>query len=262
MLLAIESSTDILSVAMLRGDDVVALHQQDGPRQHAASLLPAIDRVLSETGIGLERLNAIGVSIGPGSFTSLRIGLATVKGLAFGRSLAVAGVSTLEAMALGYFETHPEAGDCEVVALLDARRGEWYAGSWTRPAGGDGRLALGLPEGLYSPEPLAIRLGGRAAEGAAGQRAGRTVAICPEAEGWARRFEDAEWRVCEILSGAAARPRADRVGRLAQAAVARGEQIDARELAARYLRRAEAEAKRLGGPVEAGEVARVEERPA
>jgi tRNA threonylcarbamoyladenosine biosynthesis protein TsaB len=246
-LLAIESSTDHLSVALLRGDQVLVLHEDAGSRQHASALLPSIDHVLREVGIDLDQLDGIGVAIGPGSFTSLRIGLATVKGLAFGRTLATVGVSTLEAMALGWFEANPDRGERDVVALLDARRGEWYAGGWAKPPGARDRPVARLPEGLYSPQALATRLGED------------VVAMCPETEGWAASFEAAGWRVSEIVSGLAARPRADHVGRLAQRQLARGERIDARELAARYLRRAEAEAKRLGGPVEAGEVARVED---
>ena len=100
ILLAIESSTERLSVALLRGEEILRLHEDPGSRRHAAALLPAIDRMLVDAGIDLDGIDAIGVSIGPGSFTSLRIGLATVKGLAFGRPLPTVGVSTLEAMAL------------------------------------------------------------------------------------------------------------------------------------------------------------------
>lgn len=246
ILLAIESSTERLSVALLRGEEILRLHEDPGSRRHAAALLPAIDRVLRDEGIALDRVDAIGVSIGPGSFTSLRIGLATVKGLAFGRPLPTVGVSTLEAMALGWLEAHPDEGEGEVVALLDARRGEWYAGGWTRPASPADRPEPRLPEGLYSPEQLVGRSG----------RDGLVV-LCPEPEGWALEFERAGLRGSRIVSGDAARPRADHVGRLAQRQLALGEQTDARELSARYLRRAEAEAKRLGGPVETGEVARV-----
>jgi len=249
ILLAIESSTERLSVALLRGEEILRLHEDPGSRRHAAALLPAIDRMLVDAGIDLDGIDAIGVSIGPGSFTSLRIGLATVKGLAFGRPLPTVGVSTLEAMALGWLDAHPDDGEREVVALLDARRGEWYAGGWARPANAASRPETRLPEGLYSPEQLAGRVGQQA------------MALCPEPEGWAVEFERAGLRWSGIESGEAARPRADHVGRLAQRQLALGEQTDARDLSARYLRRAEAEAKRLGGPVETGELARVGVRP-
>lgn len=250
-LLAIESSTDWLSVALLRGEEVVALEECEHSRQHAPALLPAIDAVLIGEGVRLDDLDAIGVSTGPGSFTGLRIGLATVKGLAFERSLLGVGVSTLEAMALAVLEDESRQGNDvhQVVTLLDARRGEWYAGGWSRPISADGLPVAGLPEGLYSPRELLADLGGEA------------LLVSPEAAGWQRAFEAAAGRSIETLEGRVARPRADWVGRLAARRFALGEAVPVSTLAARYLRRAEAEAKRLGGPVAEGEVARIDGVP-
>ena len=193
-LLAIESSTDWLSVALLRGEDVVVLREHEDSRQHASALLPTIDAVLGQSGLGLDDLEAIGVATGPGSFTSLRIGLATVKGLGFERELT-------------------------------------------------GRL----PEGLYAPPQLAEDLDGAA------------IMMTPEPPGWRGKFEEASVRLGEVVEGRAARPRADWVGRLAQRRLTAGEGGSIAALGARYLRRAEAEAKRLGGPVEEGEVARLDD---
>lgn len=247
MLLAIESSTNWLSVAVLEGEEVLALQEYDDGHQHASTLLPTIDVLLRELGLGLDDLDAMAIATGPGSFTSLRIGLATAKGLAFERSLAGLGVSTLEAMALSLLEDGSRVGGREVVALLDARRGEWYAGGWRLP-GGPGQLPIPtLPEGLYAPGQLAKDLGEDA------------VLMLPEAGGWRRAFEAASVWPAEVVEGPAARPRADWVGRLAQRRLARGEGVPVSTLEARYLRRAEAEAKRLGGPVVEGEVARLED---
>ena len=96
LVLAIESATDWLSVAVLDGEDVLALRQSDARMQHAAALLPAIDATLKAASTDLESIDAIAISTGPGSFTSLRIGLATVKGLGFRRDLETIGISTLE----------------------------------------------------------------------------------------------------------------------------------------------------------------------
>lgn len=247
MLLAIESSTEWLSVALLRGEEVLALKEHEDSRQHASALLPAIDAVLTQQGLGLDDLDAIGVSIGPGSFTSLRIGLATVKGLAFERPLLGVGVSTLEAMALSVLEDDSRVGGREVVALLDARRGEWYAGGWSQ-AEHPGRLPVAtLPEGLYSPRQLGEDLRAEA------------FLMTPEPAAWRRVFEQASVRLTRVVEGRAARPRADWVGRLAQRRLARGEGVAASTLGARYLRRAEAEARRLGGAVEEGELARLDD---
>src|SRR5262245_42662302 len=99
-LLAIDSATDQLSVALLAHGVVVALREDDGARQRSAALLAVVYQTLRDAGIALARLDAMAISAGPGSFTSLRIGLATLKGLAFGREIPAIGVSTLEAMAL------------------------------------------------------------------------------------------------------------------------------------------------------------------
>lgn len=239
-LLAIESATDWLSIALAEDDDVVLLRAAEQARQHSAVLLPLVRAGLAELGWSVSQLDALVVSAGPGSFTSLRIGLASAKGLAFGRDWQGVGVSTLEAMALSGVEGAEEDG--EVVALLDARRGEWYAGGW-RFTGGE--RVPGLVEGLYDPVSMAADL------------AGPVTFCCPDRAGWHEAFEAAGIEVRARVEGEAARPRADRVARLGIEALARGEGQPVEALAARYLRRAEAEAQRLGGPVEQGEVARV-----
>lgn len=247
-LLALESATDWLSIALVEADRVVLLREADGTRQHAAQLMPLVESALGELGWRVGQLDALAVSAGPGSFTSLRIGLATAKGLAFGRDWQAVPVSTLEAMALGAVKdpaAEDAAGDMAggaIVALLDARRGEWYAGGW-RHAGA--ALVPMLAEGLYAPATLAADLDGP------------VTLVCPDRTGWDAAFREAGVRIERCIEGAAARPRADRVARLGLAALARGDGMPVDALAARYLRRAEAEAKRLGAPVESGEVARV-----
>lgn len=251
-LLALESATDWLSIALAEDDDVVLLREAERTRQHSAALLPLVRAALAELGWSVSQLDGLAVSAGPGSFTSLRIGLASAKGLAFGRDWEGVGVSTLEAMALGVFDASAEAtgeeteGEVaeagEVVALLDARRGEWYAGGWRRA--GETRVA-GLVEGLYDPATMASDL------------AGPVTLCCPDRVGWPTAFEEAGIEIAGTVAGEAARPRADRVARLGLEALARGEGRPVEALTARYLRRAEAEAQRLGGPVERGELARV-----
>ena len=194
------------------------------------------------------------ISAGPGSFTSLRIGLATLKGLAFGREILAIGVSTLEAMALAVLEgeafrgaggADAESGR-EVLALLDARRGEWYAGAWRAASAPGGLPVPTLIEGLYAPSRLVADL----------PRA--VVGVSPESVGWRAAFEGAGLCFEDCLEGLAAGPRADWVGRLAVRRLGRGEGGSAATLSARYLRRAEAEARRTGQLVEAGEIERIE----
>ena len=250
-ILAIDTATDWLSVAILDDEELIVSRRSEARMQHAASLLPTLHATLEAAATRLDAVDALAISTGPGSFTSLRIGLATIKGLAFRRSFESVGVSTLEAMALSAWPVGRESdansrpGDEPVLALLDARRGEWYAGAWTAAESSGGLPEPFLPEGLYAPDRLALLL----------DRPIRVV--CPEAGAWRDAFESAGVELSEHIRGDAARPSAEWVGRLAKRRLAKGEGIPASRLVARYLRRAEAEAKRLGGPVERGEHADV-----
>jgi tRNA threonylcarbamoyladenosine biosynthesis protein TsaB len=251
ILLAIESASDWLSVALLEDERLLELRRAEGTRQHATALLPTIAALLADAGLGLERVEGLAVSAGPGSFTSLRIALATAKGLAFRRSLPALGVSTLEAMALATLEG-AETGSVargEVIAMLDARRGEWYAGGWRRGGEGSGLPEPTLAEGLYAPSRLAEAFA-----------AGGAVVVAPEPVAWLEAGAGEGLALAGIVTGEPGRPSAEWVGRLAQRRLALGEGGTAAELVARYVRRAEAEAQRLGGPVEAGSVAAVERR--
>ncbi len=242
-ILALESATDWLSIALLEGDRVVRLDEATGTRRHASALMPLVANALEAAGWSLDALDALVVSAGPGSFTSLRIGLATAKGLAFGRALEAVGVSTLESVALAATDEPESAESPSVLAVLDARRGECYAGAWRRD--GDGLGAPVLQEGLYSPGAIASAL------------KGPVIVVCPDRIAVAERLAAAGVAVVQRIEGEAARPRADRTGRLGVRALADGRGGPVEDLAARYLRRAEAEATRLGEPVEAGEVARI-----
>ena len=119
--LAVETSTLAGGVAILDGDRVVGEYLLDVRVTHSERLMVAIDRVLGDASVAIGDLDGVAVAVGPGSFTGLRIGLGTVKGLVFGRSIPVAGVPTLDAMAAGI----PFSG-LPVVPVLTARRNEVY----------------------------------------------------------------------------------------------------------------------------------------
>jgi tRNA threonylcarbamoyladenosine biosynthesis protein TsaB len=224
LLLAIESATSALSVALLRGR--ILLDEQHAAPGHAAeTLLPAIDNLLSRAGVKVSELEAFAVSIGPGSFTSLRVGIATVKGLALGRDCPVAPVPTLAALA-----RVANTGNALVVPMLDARRGEVYAAAYT--AGANPELVV--EAGVYLPEELAARLEPPCV------LVGEGVAIVGEAI-----RAQLEGGVA-LLPAEAGIPQARWVGALGAAQLARGESVPAGTLAPHYLRRAEAEVKRTG----------------
>jgi tRNA threonylcarbamoyladenosine biosynthesis protein TsaB len=227
LLLALETSSRTPGVAVLRGEEVLAEVGAAAGRTGAETLLPSVDAALRQAGLALDAIEGFALSIGPGSFTGLRVGVATVKGLAFGRRRPVAPVSTLAALAR-------RAPDVEepVVALLDARRGEVYAAAYRLEGPAREPTAVEPGEGVYTPEELAPRLP------PACVLVGEGVSLCGE------RLRDL--RGAGVQLGPAQDPRARDVGVLGLRLLARRRGVDAAALVPRYLRRAEAEVKRTG----------------
>ena len=125
-ILAIETGTDACSCALLYSGEIIARGVVE-PRRHTELLLPMVDSVLEEAGIGLGRLDAIAFGRGPGSFTGLRIACAVAQGLAFGANRPLIAVSTLQTVATGM---HRAQGARRVLVALDARMGEVYWGGF------------------------------------------------------------------------------------------------------------------------------------
>ena len=127
-ILAVDTSTEACSVALQIGNETIAQYA-DEPRSHSRLLMPMVQQVLAEAQIKVNQLDAIGVSIGPGSFTGLRIGFAAVQGMAYGADIPVTPVSTLELIAATYRrQQNIQAGD--VITLLDARMSEFNLGRY------------------------------------------------------------------------------------------------------------------------------------
>ena len=131
LILTIETSTPMERVAVVRDGSVLAELAETVGRGHTEKLLGAVESALSRSSVGLRELDAIAVSIGPGRFSGLRVGLATAKGLAAASGLPVAPVESLAALAES---ARPYGG--LVCPMLDARRGEVYAALFRL---GDGR---------------------------------------------------------------------------------------------------------------------------
>jgi len=121
-ILAIECTHHIISIAV-GGDAGIVERQTDKWQKAAEAIVPLIEEVLVLAGTERERLEALVISSGPGSFTALRIGMATAKGLAFGLGLPLLPVSTIGALGLAAMERFP---DRTVVPLIPARKGEYY----------------------------------------------------------------------------------------------------------------------------------------
>ncbi|HPR35894.1 MAG TPA: tRNA (adenosine(37)-N6)-threonylcarbamoyltransferase complex dimerization subunit type 1 TsaB [Anaerolineaceae bacterium] len=99
MLLAIDTSTEWIGIALFNGTNVLAEQIWRSKNYHTVELVPAIKEMLTKTQTKASSLTGIGVALGPGSFTGLRIGLSVAKGIALGQKLPVAGIPTLEILA-------------------------------------------------------------------------------------------------------------------------------------------------------------------
>ncbi len=120
-ILGIDTSTPIGSVALIDGDNLAAEHTLNIVQAHSSRLMPAIDTVLKWSDITAADLDGCTVGIGPGSFTGIRIGVATIKSLCYALDKPIVGISTLEAVAYNLRWTYGI-----ICPLLDARRSEVY----------------------------------------------------------------------------------------------------------------------------------------
>lgn len=148
-ILVIDTATAATVVGVAVGDEVIERRHDPGPDErpgHVGQVLALAEDALAAAGLELAALDRIGVGVGPGSFTGLRIGIATARALAHGAGLALAPVSTLGALAVA-------AGDGPVLAVLDARRGEAFVARW------EGGRQVSAPRAVR-PEDLAAAAAG------------------------------------------------------------------------------------------------------
>jgi tRNA threonylcarbamoyladenosine biosynthesis protein TsaB len=153
-----------------------------GGPQHTTALLEEIERAVGAAG-GWEAVGGLAVGIGPGSFTGLRVGIATAKALALSRGLPLSGVGTLDALARGLGERG--GGDRRVLAVLDARRGEVAAALYAADGASSWGPWLGAPEQLFEvvPDPARPALcGGSGAVRFRQQLTSRSVEIPDDAD--------------------------------------------------------------------------------
>jgi tRNA threonylcarbamoyladenosine biosynthesis protein TsaB len=150
IVLAADTSTSMGSVALLDGDTLIAETRLQMGRGHSERLLPAIEGLLALTGRTLEKVDLIGVGLGPGSFTGLRIGVVTMRMLGYALGIPVKGASSLEALCAPWMHQ-----DAMLVSTLDAFKGEVYAGAYHSNAK---QLARIGDEAVFPPETLGTRI--------------------------------------------------------------------------------------------------------
>lgn len=145
-ILAIDTATKTGSVAITSGDSILSERLLNVDTTHSENLLPAIAQMASETCIALDEIDLIAVTLGPGSFTGIRIGVGSVKGLALALDRPVVGVSTLEAMAANF----PYANKI-IKPVMDARKSEVYTADFIWEEGTLKRLS---DDKVESPEKM------------------------------------------------------------------------------------------------------------
>lgn len=231
LLLALETSTTTGSIALVEAETeegaspgwkILGESTLNSPASHSERLMPALDRLLGDAGRSIRDIQGIALALGPGSFTGLRIGAATAKGLAFALKIPVAGVPTLDALAQNLLYS------CgQICPVLDARKKEVYAALFR--ADGGGSLTKISEDWVISPEALAARIrektyflgSGTAVYGEVLRRTLGPLAL----------FAPPEF----------AHPRAVHVARLSLPKFAQGRTLDLFSFTPAYLRRSEAE---------------------
>lgn len=133
IVLGIESSTNVCSVGLAQAGKPPIEERMVEERVHSEKLLSLVHTLLSKRNIAPDQLGAIAVSIGPGSFTGLRIGLSTAKGLCFALNVPLVAIPTFDAIAHAVAAVHPDAAN--ILVALDAKKGDFYSGRYEKHAG-------------------------------------------------------------------------------------------------------------------------------
>jgi len=211
-ILALETSSEFCSCALLSGDEVLA-REAMAVQKHSELLLPMVDELLAEGGFTLRDLGGIAFGAGPGSFTGLRIACGVAQGLALGLEIPVVGVGTLEALA-------EQCGAERVIAALDARMGEVYHGAYER----DGKRWRPVREpSLCQPQD--------APQVPEAEWTGCGSGFDAHGESLRRRYDG---RLKSVVPGL--HPRAQEIARLARLRFAAGEGVDPAEAHPVYIR--------------------------
>ena len=225
-LLAVESATLSGGAAILDGDRLLGEITLNIAITHSERLLAAVDRLLADCGLAPADLEGLAVSVGPGSFTGLRVGLATVKGLAMALDLPIAPVPTLDALA-----ARLPFADAPVCPILDARKNEVYLSlyRWRGDRMCREREYLALPPELAAAELTAPVI-----------LLGDGIEAC-------RPWLDGQGDGIRIAPAAQRLPAAATVAEVGHAVLAAGDGVGAEALVPLYLRPSEAELKARRG---------------
>ena len=229
-ILAIDTSTSACSVALLI-DNSISEEFVVVPQSHTQRLLPMTDQILSRHQQRLSDLDAIALTIGPGSFTGLRIGLGIAQGLAFGADLPLIGVSSLQVMAMSAKRLIGTPIDAVIVPCFDARMNEVY---WGQYQSIDSNIHCTTEDRVDAPTEMLAQIG-KGAKSLLGVGDGWSVLHNDELEQFLQQFK-LQNTGGEISIVAEHYPHAEDVAVLAEQKLKQGEYKPALELSPVYIR--------------------------
>jgi len=237
-ILGVDTSTSCCSIGLVDGESVVAESLLDVPTTHSERLLGSIKHVLEQAGCAAGELDGWAVSLGPGSFTGLRIGISTIKGLAFATAKPVAGIPTLDALAFNISPT-----PYLICPILDARKGEVYTSFYRYDDGGT--LARVSAYQAIRPEDLVNKIGAtlrlmdtNAAEPSNGSK---TVFLGNGVNTYRDYLRNALQTLAVFVPDPLNLPRGSTVARLGLMRIQKGEVLDLSSFVPIYVRASEAE---------------------
>lgn len=230
-ILGIESAALVASVAIIDENVTIAEYTTNFKKTHSETLLPMLDEIVKMTGISLSELSAIAVSGGPGSFTGLRIGAASAKGLGLSLDLPLIHVPTLDAMALNIYSS-----DALIVPIMDARRNQVYTGIYKN----NGSLEIIKESMAVSVDELFEIL----KETDAKEKAGRAIFLGDGVPVF-REYIDKNLEISHDFAPANLnRQRASNIAMLGMEMLKSGNIISADDMRPEYLRKSQAERER------------------
>jgi tRNA threonylcarbamoyladenosine biosynthesis protein TsaB len=233
--LAVDSSTPVAGAALVEDHRVLIESFINYKKTHSETLLPTIDRIMKECDCSPADLDALALTVGPGSFTGLRIGMATVKGIAMAAHKPIVALSTLDTLA-----ANAAGSDDLVGALLDARKNELYYGFYSMREQGPEALQeamVGTPQAVVSQARELM---------AQGQR---VILLGDGYYRYGAYFQQELQEQLKVMPGHLMLPRAAAAGILAVDKAGQGEFEDLYRLGPVYIRLSEAEYRLKKGEI-------------
>ena len=231
-ILALDSSGLVASVAVVEDNQLLAEYTVNYKKTHSQTLLPMLDEIAKMIELDLETIDAIAVAAGPGSFTGLRIGSATAKGLGLALKKSLIPVPTVDALAYNLYDSTGV-----ICPMMDARRGQVYTGIYTFV---NGEMQVIQEQCAISVEELAGRLKEEC------EKYGKKVVLLGDGVPvYREKVQEILQEQCEFAPASCNRQRAACVAVLGQSLAAAGKTVSSDDFAPEYLRMSQAERERM-----------------